>query len=82
MEPERTPRQQTAFARQFAVAMELPFVIVSATVIAGLAGYGLDRWLGTRPLLMLVLGLLGFGAGVRDVLRRLPFGKRDRGEGG
>jgi len=57
--------------RQFAVAMELPFVLVSAVVIAGLAGYLLDRWLGSSPWLMILLGGFGFYAGVRDVLRRL-----------
>jgi ATP synthase protein I len=57
--------------RQFAVAMELPFVLVSAVVIAGLAGYLLDRWLGSAPWLMILFGGIGFYAGVRDVLRRL-----------
>ena len=57
--------------RQFAVAMELPFVLVSAVVIAGLAGYLLDCWLGSAPWLMILFGGFGFYAGVRDVLRRL-----------
>jgi len=54
------------------MAMELPFVMVSAIVIGGAMGYFLDGWLHTKPVLMLVLGALGFYAGVRDVLRRLP----------
>jgi len=54
------------------MAMELPFVMVSAIVIGGAMGYFLDRWLHTKPVLMLVLGAMGFYAGVRDVLRRLP----------
>lgn len=57
-------------SRQFASALELPFVLVSAIVVGGLMGYFLDRWLHTRPWLMLVLGAVGFYAGVRDVLRR------------
>ncbi len=65
-------RQEPAFARQFAMAMELPFVMVSAIVVGGAMGYFLDRWLHTKPVLMLVFGALGFYAGVRDVLRRLP----------
>ena len=59
-------------AQQMAMAMELPFVLVSAIVVGGLMGYFLDRWLHTKPVLMLVFGALGFFAGVRDVLRRLP----------
>jgi len=58
-------------SRQFATALELPFVLVSAIVIGGLAGYFLDRWLHTRPVMMVIFGGLGFYAGVRDVLRRL-----------
>ena len=50
---------------------ELPFVMVSAIVVGGVFGYFLDRWLHTKPVLMLILGGVGFYAGVRDVLRRL-----------
>jgi ATP synthase protein I len=57
--------------RDLGLALELPFVMVSAIVVGGLFGYLLDRWLHTRPVLMLVLGGVGFYAGVRDVLRRL-----------
>ncbi len=45
--------------------------MVSAIVVGGLFGWLLDRWLHTKPILMLVIGGLGFFAGVRDVLRRL-----------
>jgi F0F1-type ATP synthase assembly protein I len=45
--------------------------MVSAIVVAGAFGYLLDRWLHTKPVLMLILGGVGFYAGVRDVLRRL-----------
>ena len=58
-------------SNQAAIAMELPFVLVAAVVVGGLFGYFLDRWLHTKPVLLLVLGGLGFYAGVRDVLRRL-----------
>ncbi len=53
------------------MALELPFVLVSAIVIGGLFGYFLDQWLNTRPVMMLILGGLGFYTGVRDVLRRV-----------
>jgi ATP synthase protein I len=56
---------------QAAMAMELPFVLVSAVVVGGLIGYFLDRWLHTKPIFLLILGGIGFFAGVRDVLRRL-----------
>jgi ATP synthase protein I len=56
---------------QAAIAMELPFVLVSAVVVGGLLGFLLDRWLHTKPVFLLILGGIGFFAGVRDVLRRL-----------
>ena len=58
-------------SNQAAIAMELPFVLVSAVVVGGLLGYFLDHWLHTQPIFLLVLGGIGFYAGVRDVLRRL-----------
>ena len=56
---------------QAAIAMELPFVLVAAVVVGGLLGFFLDRWLHTKPVFLLILGGIGFFAGVRDVLRRL-----------
>jgi ATP synthase protein I len=58
-------------SNQATIAMELPFVLVSAVVVGGLLGYLLDRWLHTKPVFLLILGGIGFFAGVRDVLRRL-----------
>jgi F0F1-type ATP synthase assembly protein I len=74
--PESPPPQQprkrpSSLSRQFAIALELPFVLVSAIVVGGVFGYFLDRWWNTSPLMMVILGGLGFYAGVRDVLRRL-----------
>jgi ATP synthase protein I len=53
------------------LALELPVLMVSAIVVGGTFGYFLDRWLGTKPVFLLILGGVGFYAGVRDVLRRL-----------
>jgi ATP synthase protein I len=65
-------KQAKGFSQQFAAAMELPFVMVGTLVVGGLIGFALDRWLHTKPFLMLIFGALGFFGGVRDVLRRLP----------
>lgn len=43
--------------------------LVGAPLGAGILGWLLDRWLGTRPWLMLVLLFVGFAVGVFDVLR-------------
>ena len=65
------------FARQLAEVLDLPFVLVGAVVIGAGAGYLLDRRLETSPVLALVMGALGFVAGIFEVLRRLT-GKRNR----
>ncbi|MGC2769800.1 MAG: AtpZ/AtpI family protein [Candidatus Acidiferrum sp.] len=68
-----TPADQgpAGSSRQFAMALELPFVLVAAIVVGGLLGFFLDQWLHTKPYLMLVFGFLGFFGGLRDVLRRV-----------
>ena len=58
-------------ARQFALAVELPFAFVATVVIGGGIGYWLDSRFHTSPLFLLLLGALGFGAAVRDLVRRL-----------
>jgi ATP synthase protein I len=72
--PDLTPAEKQAkgFSQQFALAMELPFVLVGTIIVGGAIGYFLDVWLHTKPALMLVFGGLGFAGGIREVLRRLP----------
>jgi ATP synthase protein I len=43
--------------------------LVGAPLGGGIFGWLLDKWLGTRPWLMLVFMFLGFAVGVRNVLR-------------
>jgi len=62
------------------MAMELPFIPLLAVVIAGGLGYLLDTRLHTSPLFAIVLGLLGFVAGIREILRRLS--KEEKRSGG
>jgi ATP synthase protein I len=70
--PDSAVTEKTREASQQAgLAMELPFTLVAAVVLGGGIGFFLDRWLHTKPILMLVFGGLGFFAGVREVLRRL-----------
>ena len=59
-------------ANDSAIAMELPFTFAGAILLAGGAGFLLDHWLHTKPIFTLVLGAIGFVAGVREVLRRFP----------
>lgn len=76
--PERPRKRSASFVRQLALAMELPFIPIAAVVIAGGLGLLLDTRLHTAPWFMLGLGLLGFLAGIREILRRLSKeGKRN-----
>lgn len=55
--------------KQVAMAFELPIMIVGPVILGGAIGFFLDKWLHTKPLLMIVLGILGIGVGLRDVLK-------------
>ena len=59
--------------RQEASAKGVGFKIgldLFAGVLFGVgSGIYLDRWLGTAPWLLLVMIVLGFGAGIRNVIR-------------
>jgi len=69
-----TSRQKKtrSFASVPALALELPFTLAGAIGVGIAMGYFLDRWMHTKPWLTLIFGALGFFAGVREVLRRLP----------
>ena len=64
------PKAKT-YVGNVALAMELPFTIVGAVVLGGLLGYFLDHWLHTKVVFTLLLGGVGFAAGLKEVLRRL-----------
>jgi len=68
------PRKSAArkIADKSGIALELPFTLVGAVIAGGAIGYFLDKWIHTSPWLMMILGGLGFFAGVREVIRRLP----------
>jgi ATP synthase protein I len=68
-------------ASQPTLALDLPFTFVGAIVVGGAIGFFLDRWLHTRPWLMMLFGGLGFYAGIREVIRRLPGNGKDSQSG-
>jgi F0F1-type ATP synthase assembly protein I len=59
------------YSTQTSLALELPFTIVGAVILGAALGYFLDRWLHTKMIFTIVLGGVGFYAGLREVLRRL-----------
>lgn len=55
----------SALARGFRLSTEL----VGGVAVGAFIGWALDRWLGTSPWGMIVFFLLGFAAGVVNVMR-------------
>jgi len=51
------------------IALRVGIEMVSALVVAVAIGWALDRWLGTRPILLAVFVLLGGAAGILNVWR-------------
>ena len=62
--------------KQIALALELPFLLVAPVVAGGVLGFFLDRWLHTKPILMIVLGILGVVLGIRDVVKLASAGEK------
>ena len=52
-----------------ATALRLAAEMVSALIVGGAIGWFLDRWLGTKPWLLLVFLLLGAIAGMLNAYR-------------
>ena len=72
-----TPKKNSSSAfKQAALAMELPVLLVGPAVLGGAIGYFLDRWLHTKPWLMIVLGLCGVAAGLRETIKAATAGDK------
>jgi ATP synthase protein I len=63
--PQRTADQASAMARGFRLSSEL----VGGVLVGGAIGWALDWWLGISPFGLIVFLLLGFAAGVLNVMR-------------
>jgi ATP synthase protein I len=59
------PNQASAYARGFRMSTEL----VAGVLVGGGLGWLLDRWLGISPWGLIVFLMLGFAAGVLNVMR-------------
>lgn len=53
----------------FGIAMRLAVELVTGVVVGGAIGWGLDRWLGTKPFLFLLFLAIGMAAGIMNVFR-------------
>jgi F0F1-type ATP synthase assembly protein I len=69
--PSRGSRAQPAsFVKQLALALELPVIPVVAVLLGGGLGYWIDGKVHTKGVFAILLGAVGFAAGIADVIRR------------
>jgi ATP synthase protein I len=68
-ENDAGPRPATADASGFARGFRLSTELVAGVLVGALIGWLLDRWLGISPWGLIVFLLLGFAAGVLNVMR-------------
>lgn len=66
---ERIERNAEESRKGFGLAMKLSSEFISAVIVGAMLGYLLDHFAGTSPWGMIILLLLGFCAGVLNVLR-------------
>ena len=74
---------QTVGGRKFtqtSIAWRMVTELVVGMLLGMAIGYGLDTLLGTRPAFLVVFALLGFGGGVRTMLRTASEVRRKTGE--
>ncbi len=67
-ERDRRPSKQE-WAQQIGWASSIGMTLVISTVIGLALGVGLDRWLGTKPVLTLLMLVLGIVAGFWNILK-------------
>jgi ATP synthase protein I len=77
----QTDRDAQMRGRGMAYGMRMAAELVAAVLVGGIIGWGLDWVLGSRPWLFLLFFLLGFAAGVLNVMRAYERMQRELGAG-
>jgi len=80
MDPNSSDKDRGKAVKQIALAFQTPFTLVVPAFVAGGIGYLLDRWLHTKFILMIVLGFIGFGIGLWNVLKSANAAEKEDGE--
>ena len=80
--PCPSPRKRPAeSARQISNILELPILLVACVAVGGGLGYLLDERIHTSPAFALIFGVLGFAAGMIQLVKRLLKDAKDDGGG-
>ena len=71
-------RQVKSPNSKLGIAFRLVTELLAAVIVGGAIGWGLDRVLGTGPLLLIVMFLVGVAAGFFNVVRSAQQMNRDQ----
>jgi ATP synthase protein I len=74
------PRHSRGEFSQGSLAWRMVIELVVGMLLGLAIGFGLDAFIGTRPVFLVVFALLGFAAGVRTMLRTAHEVRDKRGE--
>ena len=77
------PSQSSGMSqRQTNVAYRVLVDIIAGLLVGGFLGYWLDRWWGSRPVMLVAMTILGFAGGMNNAWRAIKSYARDaeRGE--
>jgi ATP synthase protein I len=73
---EQATREIRGPSRQYGLAYRVAIEMAAGLAVGAGLGWALDRWLGTRPVFLVVLGLMGFAAGVLNAWRAAQAAER------
>ena len=65
------PPARSSTQRQMGVAYRVMVEMIVGVAVGGFLGWWLDRWLGTAPILLVALIVLGFAAGAMNAYRAI-----------
>ena len=68
-ESKHRPRQSVASMSGAAVGFRIAIEILAAIAVGVGIGIALDAWLGTKPWLLILFCILGFGGAMANVMR-------------
>ena len=77
-QPGTESGDRAARASAMALGFRLSSELVAGVVVGAAIGWGVDRWLSTSPFGLIVFLLLGFTAGVVNVVRSAGVASRER----
>ena len=60
---------QAKRGRQISIALRLSTELVLATIVGGVLGWYIDKWLETKPIFFLIFLILGVISGVTTAIR-------------